>query len=622
MISRDIYNTEPKLLTSKNSRFSDKGRVVLALKWSDEKQKATRLINENLPVECANDVYLRYVKKWNSNAYNGRYSAFQWLRGEIAKLASALQFFPVPLNKLKTIKQRKAQAKLCADTCQRILLDCTSPVNIGLFPTEKLMLEYAELWHFTPTPPTARLIQEENESDLDFDSRKKQLLAMGRIERLRTDKWWEAKIERAYMQFCEHCRIISGKTRLGVSKYVSETAKKEFMTRKRAGNEYLKNMVARNLETEQEISMIDVVAGSVANPEIRRKELMTRMRGFEDIAEENKLMGGFFTITSPSKYHAFSVVKRGKKHVSINNKKYQGANPAQTQNYLCKQWQKVRAKLKRLEVPLMGFRVAEPHHDGTPHWHALFFFSDQHEQIINSVMREYFLAEDREELINDETPRFDYKRIDKKRGTATGYIAKYIAKNIDGYQLDGSEKGEALNACAWASLWGIRQFQQIGGAPVGVWRELRRLPSTNIKDETATKEEQKQTKSFNELKEEKHPLELARYCADIGNWSMYLEAMGGIFCPRSLMPVSLTYKEIENGYGEVVNRTHGVSSLGLEKITREGTWQIVKATKQQGENDFRKRQFSPWSSVNNCTQPNKKPKKEGTGNARKSYQSG
>ena len=66
--------------------------------------------------------------------------------------------------------------------------------------------------------------------------------------------------------------------------------------------------------------------------------------------------------------------------------------------------------------------------------------------------------------------------MDPAKGGAVGYIVKYIAKNIDGHQIGDEGDLEAETAAsegarrvrAWASLWGLRQFQQLGGPSVSV----------------------------------------------------------------------------------------------------------------------------------------------------------
>ncbi|VTN10959.1 Bacteriophage replication gene A protein (GPA) [Raoultella terrigena] len=203
--------------------------------------------------------------------------------------------------------------------------------------------------------------------------------------------------------------------------------------------------------------------------------------GFENICNELGYVGEFYTLTAPSKYHA--TTKAG-----YRNSKWNGASPADTQSYLTGLWARIRAKLHREEIRIFGIRVAEPHHDGTPHWHMLMFMLPEDVERVRHIIRDYAWEEDRHELRSDKAKkaRFHAEAIDPEKGSATGYVAKYISKNIDGYALDGEtddESGELLKetapaVSAWAARWHIRQFQFIGGAPVTVYRELRRLADT------------------------------------------------------------------------------------------------------------------------------------------------
>lgn len=569
------------------------------LKWSQKQL-------EFLPDDIGIVLFIDYISRYKRGD-RGEFNANDWLRKRCESIKKIIKRFPIPMWHLRTDTSRAEIAREWADRCQRLLNNATQFGHHQVDAKEliEIVKQPADQWGICPPLPSfKKYATRKAKGEFDSDPRFYNAVA-GAICRLTDDKWWTRQLERQYQRYQEHTAIVVGKVRAGVSPYVSNKALKHHKAKKAAAEAWLNGNYVINREHDLEMLLAEAVAASVANPVNRRNELMVRMRGFEEYAKDNDYQGVFFTWTAPSRYHSYRKSKKGPNHA---NRKYTGASPRVTQKYLCLQWARCRAALARDKIQFFGFRVVEPHHDGTPHWHMLLFVKPEQQAALISCMERYATAVDKDELMRgehfDPTPRFEAKTIDEERGSATGYIAKYIAKNIDGayvaddYEAESSGIHGAEGVAAWASLWGIRQFQQIGGPSVTAWRELRRI---------------KESIEPGEL-DKVDILEAVRRAADNGDWQGFIDRMGGACIPRKDRPVQLmkAIDEAANQHGEDIVRIRGVMSSTLAATTRLDGWEISKhrlaeltgntalaVDFEQGE------RRAAWSSDNNCTQRSK-----------------
>ncbi|MFH4774513.1 replication endonuclease [Vibrio alginolyticus] len=483
-----------------------------------------------------------------------------------------------------------------------------------------------------------------------------ELSALQDISKLISEKWWCGRLNKIRKIMREHLAIAMGQVSSKASPYASWDCVREHQEQQTANYEYIKQCQLLDEETGEEADLWDMVKKSVANPAIRRHELMVRCRGCEDIGNELGLQGLFLTLTTPAKYH-----NSYKKGGFIGH--WNGASPRDAQTYLNNVWQRIRAKLGRKEIRWFGVRVAEPHHDGTPHWHLLIWVKPEDKEAVTEIFVDYATKEDKHELFDkqgkfDHSARCDVGEIDPEKGTATGYIAKYISKNIDGFAMDDevsdetgkSVKDMAKNVSAWKSRWNIRQFQFFGGAPVTTYRELRRFANQNKKafmeylfmqervdlltiysmlqrdlvgpikpSKLITNEElmkvigdsyQARTKS------EDASITDTLKAADHGNWQGYIMGQGGPFVKREDLLIVNSYEVLPfaSPHGEDVRKIEGFATPEETIKTRTKVWTIQKKSKV---NDEAKAcalgseatafgaSGSSRSSVNNCTEPEK-----------------
>ena len=431
------------------------------------------------------------------------------------------------------------------------------------------------------------------------------------IARMTDPIWWRRGIRKAHAKAVEGAAIRLGYVNRARECYVSDQSVRRSLQQDARNLATLEATIATN-ELGQQYTLAELSAKGPSNQAIKRAELMTRINGFERIALDMGHMGMFFTVTCPSYMHKWTT--RGKTSGVFENPRYKGVTPREAQDYLCKVWARIRAALKRRKVGIYGFRIAEPNHDGTPHWHMLVFLSPAHHAKLRETVLRYALADAPDEPGALEH-RVDFKPIEAGKGTAAGYIAKYVAKNIDGYRLEGDLYGnEAIEASArvtaWAKTWGIRQFQQIGGAPVGPWRELRRVKEMPAGVPEHLAEAHRAVNKMQTLE--------GRDNASVA-WDRYTRAQGGVFCGRKYrIRIATKTAEGVGRYGEPLGeRPIGVSTTTLEMWTpqhmahmggraeRRVHW-IVESTRYTWTISAKKRgSATPWTCVNNCTEGSK-----------------
>lgn len=573
-------------------------------------------------------------------------NANQWLLRTIKTLKPRLTILkqitdsmPLPWHILANVDKTKKHAEVLAREVTEILNDLgIENPSWGALDKFDVISQYAENFGVTLFAAEKGIYLTEPDAEVS-------------LLKAQCYKWWGRKLKNIRRRYLEHLEIATGEVgkdlfakydkkkgtktvRKGINAYCSHQALNEYKADRERGKRYLESLELVN-EQSDVISLMKAVEAGIANPENMRNELMLRIRETEELADEMGYVGGFYNITAPSRFHA-------------NSPKWDGSTPKDASNYLNKLYSQARAKLDRLEIPYFGVRVAEPHADGCTHWHMLLWMPARYYDKVNHLLRRYFTRDDREVFFQrfknrkhyrrkykhnrkiwglnkskgiytkapvknyfPSSPRYTAMKMEpakigkdgKRIGGAAAYIAKYVSKNIDGFGLANeydAETGEKFTQSAlvnpvkaWASTWGIRQFQFQKSPAITIWRELRR-----VREAIQGNEE----------------LEQIRKAADEGSFKTFVTLMGGFGIGRNarFKPV-YEYTEYGNQYAECVKRIKGIEDLHepCTLITRVHTWQkqiIGTAAANdntavnggQDANNVGAADLS-WSSGNNCT---------------------
>ncbi|MCZ3534553.1 replication endonuclease [Klebsiella variicola] len=416
------------------------------------------------------------------------------------------------------------------------------------------------------------------------------------LARMLCADWWYRKLWQIRCEWREEQLRAVCLVNKKVSPYVSYEAVIHKREQRRKSLEFFRSHELTNDQGDT-LDMEDVVNASASNPAHRRNEMMASVKGLELIAEMRGDCAVFYTITCPSRFHA--TLNNGRP-----NPKWTSATVRQSSNYLVDTFAAFRKAMHKAGLRWYGVRVAEPHHDGTVHWHLLCFMRKKDRRSITALLRKFAIREDREELGNNTGPRFKSELINPRKGTPTSYIAKYISKNIDGRGLAkeiSKETGRSLrdsaeHVSAWASLHRVQQFRFFGIPGRQAYRELRLLAGQAARV-------QGERKAGAPVLDNPR-LDAVLAAADAGCFATYIMKQGGVLVPRKHHLVRTAYElnDEPSAYGDHGIRIYGIwSPIAEGKIcTHAVKWKMVRKAVDVQEATADQCACAPWTRGNNC----------------------
>ena len=421
-------------------------------------------------------------------------------------------------------------------------------------------------------------------------------LIPGSLARMLCADWWYRKLWQMRCEWREEQLRAVCLVNKKASPYVSYEAVIHKREQRRKSLEFfsLHELVNEDGDT---LDMEEVVNASNSNPAHRRNEMMACVKGLELIAEMRSDCAVFYTITCPSRFHA--TLNNGRP-----NPKWTNETVRQSSDYLVETFAAFRKAMHKAGLRWYGVRVAEPHHDGTVHWHLLCFMRKKDRRSITALLRKFAIREDREELGKNTGPRFKSELINPRKGTPTSYIAKYISKNIDGRGLAkevSKETGRSLrdsaeHVSAWASLHRVQQFRFFGIPGRQAYRELRLLAGQAARVQG--------DKKAGAPVLENARLDAVLAAADAGCFATYIMKQGGVLIPRKHHLVRTAYElnDEPSTYGDHGIRIYGIWSPIIEGriCTHAIKWKMARKAVDVQEATADQGASAPWTRGNNC----------------------